>query len=110
MLMAADALGRPFVVSKQVPADRMAALRTAFDATMKDGQFLAETQKMDLPVEGPITGLEAEQIVASIYAAVSCADCARAGHRRQIAPAICRTADGTTGIPVCIRSDAARAD
>jgi tripartite-type tricarboxylate transporter receptor subunit TctC len=69
LLMAADALGRPFVVSKQTPADRMAALRAAFEATMKDGQFLAETQKMDLPVEGPITGLEAEQIVASIYAA-----------------------------------------
>jgi tripartite-type tricarboxylate transporter receptor subunit TctC len=69
ILMAADALGRPFVVSKQVPADRIAALRTAFDATMKDAQFLAETAKMDLPVEGPIGGPEAERIVASIYAA-----------------------------------------
>ena len=69
ILMAADALGRPFVVSKQVPADRLAILRTAFDRTMKDAQFLAETQKLDLPVEGPISGPEAEQIVASIYAA-----------------------------------------
>jgi tripartite-type tricarboxylate transporter receptor subunit TctC len=71
ILMAADALGRPFVVSKQVPADRLAVLRTAFDRTMKDAQFLAETQKLDLPVEGPIAGSEAEQIVASIYAAPS---------------------------------------
>jgi len=69
ILMAADALGRPFVVSKQVPADRLAVLRAAFDRTMKDAQFLAETQKLDLPVEGPIAGPEAEQIVASIYAA-----------------------------------------
>lgn len=69
VLMAADALGRPFVVSKQVPADRLAVLRTAFDKTLKDAQFLAETQKLDLPVEGPIAGPEAEQIVASIYAA-----------------------------------------
>jgi tripartite-type tricarboxylate transporter receptor subunit TctC len=69
VLMAADALGRPFVVSKQVPADRLAILRAAFDATMKDAQFLAETAKLDLPVEGPIMGPEAEQIVASIYAA-----------------------------------------
>ena len=67
--MVADSLGRPFVVSKQVPADRLAALRTAFDATVKDAQFLAETRKMDLPVEGPIGGPEAEQIVGSIYAA-----------------------------------------
>ena len=69
ILMAADALGRPFVVSKQVPADRLAVLRTAFDRAMKDAQFLAETQKLDLPVEGPIAGPEAERIVASIYAA-----------------------------------------
>jgi tripartite-type tricarboxylate transporter receptor subunit TctC len=69
VLMAADALGRPFVVSKQVPADRLAVLRAAFDRTMKDAPFLAETQKLDLPVEGPIAGPEAEQIVASIYAA-----------------------------------------
>jgi len=69
VLMAADALGRPYVVSKQVPVDRLAILRTAFDRTLKDAQFLAETQKLDLPVEGPIAGPEAEQIVASIYAA-----------------------------------------
>jgi tripartite-type tricarboxylate transporter receptor subunit TctC len=69
VLMSADALGRPFVVSKQVPADRLAILRTAFDATTKDAQFLAETEKLDLPVVGTISGPEAEQIVASIYAA-----------------------------------------
>jgi tripartite-type tricarboxylate transporter receptor subunit TctC len=69
ILMTADALGRPFVVSKQVPADRLAVLRAAFDATMKDAEFLAETEKSDLPVVGPITGAEAERIVASIYAA-----------------------------------------
>jgi tripartite-type tricarboxylate transporter receptor subunit TctC len=69
ILMAADALGRPFVVSKQVSADRLVVLRTAFDRAIKDAQFLAETQKLDLPVEGPIAGPEAEQIVASIFAA-----------------------------------------
>jgi tripartite-type tricarboxylate transporter receptor subunit TctC len=69
VLMSADALGRPYVVSKQVPVDRLAILRTAFDATTKDAQFLAETGKLDLPVVGPISGPEAEQIVASIYAA-----------------------------------------
>jgi len=69
ILMAADALGRPFVVSKQVPADRLAVLRAAFDATVRDAQFLAETERLDLPVVGPVAGAEAEQIVASIYAA-----------------------------------------
>ena len=69
ILMTADALGRPYIVSKQMPADRLAVLRAAFDATMKDAQFLAETEKLDLPVVGPIAGPQAEQIVASIYAA-----------------------------------------
>jgi tripartite-type tricarboxylate transporter receptor subunit TctC len=69
ILLAPDALGRPYVLSRQVPAPRLAVLRAAFDATMKDAQFLAETQKMDLPVDGPLDGLAAERIVASIYGA-----------------------------------------
>ena len=63
VLLAPDALGRPYVASKQVPADRLAALRAAFDATMQDGQFIAEAEKMELPVIGSIPGLAAEAIV-----------------------------------------------
>ena len=37
-------MGRPFVVPPGVPADRVAALRAAFDATMKDATFLAEAK------------------------------------------------------------------
>ena len=66
MLLAPDAVGRPYVVSRQVPADRLAALRTAFDATMQDKQFLAEAEKMELPVI-PMSGTEAETIVGDIY-------------------------------------------
>jgi hypothetical protein len=51
----------------QAPAARTALLRAAFDATMKDAQFLAETEKLDLPVVGPISGSEAEKIIVSIY-------------------------------------------
>jgi hypothetical protein len=36
---------------------------------MKDAQFLAEAERLDLPVSGPTQGPEAEAIVASIYAA-----------------------------------------
>jgi tripartite-type tricarboxylate transporter receptor subunit TctC len=34
-------LGRPFIMARQVPADRVAALRAAFDAMLKDDMFLA---------------------------------------------------------------------
>jgi tripartite-type tricarboxylate transporter receptor subunit TctC len=69
LLMTADALGRPFVASKQVPLDRLAVLRRAFDATTKDAQFLAEAEKLNLPLVDPVSGPDAEKIIASLYAA-----------------------------------------
>ena len=48
LLTAPDALGRPYVVSKQVRPARLAMLRTAFDKTMADAQFLAEAEKLNL--------------------------------------------------------------
>ncbi len=69
VLIAPDTLGRPYVVSKQVPAERLAVLRAAFDATVKDVHFLAETDKFDLPVVGPTAGADTEKIIAAIYAA-----------------------------------------
>lgn len=68
VLIAADALGRPFIVSRKVPAARLAALRAGFDVTMKDRKFLAEMTKLDLTV-GPIDGAASEKIIAAIYAA-----------------------------------------
>jgi tripartite-type tricarboxylate transporter receptor subunit TctC len=69
ILTTPDLLGRPFVASKQVPADRLAAVRNAFDATVTDPQFLAETEKLGLPVVGPVQGREAERVIAALYAA-----------------------------------------
>jgi tripartite-type tricarboxylate transporter receptor subunit TctC len=69
LLTAPDVLGRPYVVSKQVPSDRLATLRSAFDATMQDGEFLAETARMELPVIGSTSGLTAQSIVESTYRA-----------------------------------------
>ncbi len=49
------ALGRPFLVAPGVPADRVAALRTAFMETMKDPKLLADTAKLKLEIS-PTTG------------------------------------------------------
>ena len=38
-------MGRPFVVGPGVPAERVALLRDAFDATMQDRDFLADAGK-----------------------------------------------------------------
>jgi hypothetical protein len=66
MLSAAGELGRPYIMSKAVPEARIAAMRKAFDETMTDKAFLADAQKMVLPVN-PIGGEEAAKIIARIY-------------------------------------------
>ena len=66
VLTAAGELGRPYIVSPKVPADRIAALRVAFDATVKDKGYLAEAAKAMMPVF-PISGEEAEKIAARVY-------------------------------------------
>ncbi len=66
LLSAAGELGRPFIMSKAVPADRLQAMRKAFDETMSDAAFLSEAQKQLLPVN-PIGGADAEAIIGKIY-------------------------------------------
>jgi tripartite-type tricarboxylate transporter receptor subunit TctC len=44
-------LGRPFLAPPNVPPERVAALRAAFDRTMKDEAFLAEAQQSNLKVD-----------------------------------------------------------
>jgi tripartite-type tricarboxylate transporter receptor subunit TctC len=61
-------LGRPFIVAKAVPVDRVAMLRTALVTMIKDDGFLAEAQKQNLLLD-PVSGEEAEKIIATIYAA-----------------------------------------
>jgi tripartite-type tricarboxylate transporter receptor subunit TctC len=67
LLVASGQVGRPFIASAAVPAERVRILRDAFNATVRDPQFLAEAQKLRLPVS-PMTGEEALKIVEDIYA------------------------------------------
>jgi len=60
--------GRPFAAPPGVPADRTAALRTAFQETLRDPAFVAEARKMQLEIE-PMTGEEIEAMLAKAYAA-----------------------------------------
>ncbi len=62
LLSGGDEVGRPFVMSKAVPPDRLAIVRKAFDDTMKDPAFLGDMEKQQLPVH-PIAGEQAEKIV-----------------------------------------------
>jgi tripartite-type tricarboxylate transporter receptor subunit TctC len=47
-------MARPFVAPPGVPADRMQALRTAFDAVHRDPKFLAEAEQVGIDIS-PVT-------------------------------------------------------
>jgi tripartite-type tricarboxylate transporter receptor subunit TctC len=66
LLIAGQYVGRPFFTSPDIPADRKAALRAAFDATMKDPQFLADAAKLDLEIS-PIGGATVDAFLADLY-------------------------------------------
>jgi tripartite-type tricarboxylate transporter receptor subunit TctC len=57
---------RPYVTPPRTPKQRVETLRQAFDATMKDPEFLADAKKANLDLE-PISGLEMERIVSGIF-------------------------------------------
>ena len=58
-------VGSAFFTTPGVPADRLDALRRAFDATMKDPEFLAEVERTKLSVN-PFTGEELQTLVRSV--------------------------------------------
>jgi tripartite-type tricarboxylate transporter receptor subunit TctC len=57
--------GRPFFLPPNVPADRVKAIRRAFDATMKDPEFLADADKLKLEID-PMTGEEIASMLDDI--------------------------------------------
>ena len=59
--------GRPFFAIPGVPADRIAALRGAFAATMKDSAFLAQAKKLRVAIE-PSTPKELKALTTQLYA------------------------------------------
>lgn len=68
LLAASARVGRPFIMSRSVPADRVQIMRSAFDATMNDPQFIADAEKLAMIVS-PFAGAEIEGYLKSLDAA-----------------------------------------
>jgi tripartite-type tricarboxylate transporter receptor subunit TctC len=66
LIFARQVMGRPFLAPPGIPADRAAALRTAFMETVKDPAFIADAEKAQLEVN-PVAGEELQTLVAEIY-------------------------------------------
>jgi hypothetical protein len=67
VIVARQSIARPFAAPPGVPAERLQLLREAFDATMKDPDFLAEARKVDLDIR-PVAGKAVEALIKDIYA------------------------------------------
>ena len=67
MLFARTEYGRPYFLPPDVPVERVAALRRAFDATMKDPAFVAEAAKLHFDVD-PLTGEQVQALVGQLAA------------------------------------------
>jgi tripartite-type tricarboxylate transporter receptor subunit TctC len=58
--------GRPFFMPPNVPADRVNAVRRAFDAVMKDKEFLDEADKLKIEID-PLGGEQVAALIDQIY-------------------------------------------
>ena len=67
LMVGPAAMARPFAAPPGLPANKAALLRRAFDATMKDPEFLAEAAKIQADVS-PTTGEDVQKLVGRIYA------------------------------------------
>jgi tripartite-type tricarboxylate transporter receptor subunit TctC len=64
-IMNSAEVGTAFFTTPAVPPDRLAMLRRAFDATMKDPEFLADVEQTRLATS-PLTGEELQKLVAEV--------------------------------------------
>ncbi len=61
-------MGRPFMLAPKVPAERVAVLRRAFDATMKDKEFLAHATRERMEID-PVDGVTINELIDKAHAA-----------------------------------------
>jgi tripartite-type tricarboxylate transporter receptor subunit TctC len=66
LLLVSQAMARPFAAPPDIPAERKVALIGAFDATMKDDDFLAEAKKLSFDVR-PVDAATIDKMLAEVY-------------------------------------------
>ena len=67
LIISRQTIARPFAAPPGIPVDRAQLLRQAFDATMKDPEFLDEAKTLSLDVD-PIGGADVQALLKEIYA------------------------------------------
>jgi tripartite-type tricarboxylate transporter receptor subunit TctC len=68
LILIRQEMGRPFAMPDGVAPDRVAILRAAFEATLKDPAFLSDAAKLQMEID-PLTGGEIEELLKTAYSA-----------------------------------------
>ena len=63
-----QAFGKSYLVPPEVPAERVAILRNAFQAALRDKELLAEAEKLRIEIT-PQSGEDVQRVVKDAYAA-----------------------------------------
>jgi tripartite-type tricarboxylate transporter receptor subunit TctC len=58
---------RSYIAPPETPPAQLDVLRTAFDKTMVDKQFLADAEKSRVDIE-PLSGVKVQEVIAKLYA------------------------------------------
>jgi tripartite-type tricarboxylate transporter receptor subunit TctC len=66
VILSRQQMAWPFTAPPELPTARAAALRAAFDATMRDPEYLAETKQRGLEVN-PMSGAAIDKLIAELY-------------------------------------------
>jgi tripartite-type tricarboxylate transporter receptor subunit TctC len=67
LLLVSQAMARPFAAPPELSADHKSALTAAFDATMRDADFLAEAQKLNFEIH-PVSAPTIDSLLTEVYA------------------------------------------
>ncbi len=70
VVLARQVMAWPFAAPPGVPAERVAALRKAFDETLQDKEFLAEAEKLNLEIT-PVSGERINALIEDVYRTTS---------------------------------------
>ena len=68
LVWGAGGMGRPIAAPPGVPADRVAALRRAFQDVLADPAFLEDVKTSRIDVDGPTDGAAVEALIRQLYA------------------------------------------
>jgi tripartite-type tricarboxylate transporter receptor subunit TctC len=70
LVYSSQTFGRPYMLAPGVPEERVAALRRAFLAAMRDPDLLADARRIGLAID-PISGEELQALAATIFSTPS---------------------------------------